>query len=119
MREVVPCNGCTLCCRNEALVLHPECGDDIESYETEPYTHPLTGEPVRRLKHKPNGDCIYLGERGCTIHERAPVICQEFDCRRLFLKFSRNERRELIRKGILDKDTMAAGRDRLSSLEQP
>jgi Fe-S-cluster containining protein len=33
------------------------------------------------LDHKPNGDCIYLGQTGCTIHEDKPLMCQRMDCR--------------------------------------
>lgn len=71
------CGGCVECCRGDAIFLHPECGDDVSMYDWEPYE----GRPI--LKHKPNGDCIYLGDKGCTIHDRAPVICRELDCRLL------------------------------------
>lgn len=72
----VPCNGCTRCCEGDAVRLLP--GDDFGAYQTEP--HPwLPGE--RMLAHKDNGDCIYLGEAGCTIHERRPQMCREMDCR--------------------------------------
>lgn len=70
----VPCNGCTLCCKNDAIYLKPEYGDDLNQYEWEYYN----GKPI--LKHKPNKDCIYLGESGCTIHDRRPVVCREFSC---------------------------------------
>lgn len=74
--RVVPCGTCTECCRGDAIFLHPECGDDPSTYETEEYEGRLI------LKHKPNRDCIYL-DGGCTIHERRPVICREMDCRSL------------------------------------
>ena len=35
------------------------------------------------LDHKPNGDCIYLGNGGCTIHESKPRMCREMDCRKV------------------------------------
>lgn len=114
----VPCDGCTACCANDMLILHPELGDDPAQYETEPCQHPLTGEPALMLKHKPEGGCIYLGETGCTIHGRAPAICQEFDCRRMYLKFPRAERKRLIARGLFSKSIFDAGRKRLGSLPE-
>lgn len=74
----VPCGTCTACCQGDAIFMHPECGDDPSQYETEMYE----GRVI--LKHKPNGDCIYLDRaKGCTIHERRPAICRELDCREL------------------------------------
>lgn len=117
----VPCNGCTLCCRNDMLIIHPECGDDPAQYDTIPCTHPLTGEPAVMLRHSENGDCVYLDRvTGCTIHGRAPAICREFDCRKSYLQllqFSRKERLSLIARGIIGKDVLAAGRKRLPTLK--
>ncbi len=88
-RSVVPCGPCRACCRRDAIVLHPELGDKIEDYECEEVLHPFTGQTVMMLKRKPNGDCIYLEEEGCIIHENSPAICQEFDCRLLAKNASR------------------------------
>lgn len=113
----VPCNGCIACCKNDLIVLHPEHGDKAEDYETMPATNPLTGEPAVALARQANGWCIYLSEAGCTIHGRAPVICREFDCRRSFLKLGdRNQRRRLIKAGLIDKEVLEAGRTRLGTL---
>lgn len=118
MREIanVPCGGCRRCCHGDAIILHPECGDVIASYDAERTIHPLSGRPAWQLKKKPNGECVYLGEDGCTIHTRAPAICREFDCRRLYLKFSRAERKLLVRTGMFSKDVFDAGRERLDTL---
>jgi Fe-S-cluster containining protein len=51
----VPCNGCTLCCKGDAIRLTEE--DNPEEYSTEPHPY-ISGALV--LAHKPNGDCIYL-----------------------------------------------------------
>ena len=111
----VPCNGCTACCRAEFIQLHPECGDDISKYITEPAINPFTREPVLMLKHKPNnGACIYLGETGCTIHAERPYICRSFDCRLLFLRATAKEQRE--KKGKLGERVMEEGRKRLHTL---
>lgn len=66
--------------------MHPECGDDASQYLTEMYE----GRVI--LQHKPNGDCIYLDrEKGCTIHERRPVVCRELDCRLILEAFGQKE----------------------------
>lgn len=114
----VPCNGCTACCRNELLFLHPEMGDRADDYQTMPAVNPITGKPGLALAHNENGDCIYLGEGGCTIHSRAPAICREFDCRRFFLSLGdRTTRRRLLKTGLVTKDVYDAGRSRLPTLE--
>jgi len=75
---VVPCNGCTLCCRGDMVRLLP--GDFPSEYQTEP--HPLFPGQLM-LAHKPNGNCVYLGKGGCTIHETKPIMCRTFDCRNI------------------------------------
>jgi Fe-S-cluster containining protein len=113
-RANVPCGSCHLCCKSEVLALMPDEGDKVETYEHEYITLPMGRVPV--LKHKPNGDCVYLGPEGCTIHDRAPVICRIFDCRRWFLAHSRPERRRMIADSLATKAVFAAGRARLASL---
>lgn len=119
-RATVPCAGCTLCCQGEAIFLHPEHGDIPVLYQTVPAVNPVTQTPSLMLAHKPNGDCIYLDRAtGCTIHDRAPAICREFDCRKFYLRimeFSRNERRRMLKAGLLSRDKLNAGRDRADTL---
>ena len=116
-RANVPCNGCKLCCTNDMIFLHPDEGDRPSDYLTQPVFNPLTGKAGLMLQKKPNGDCVYLGETGCMIHGRAPVICRTFDCRRLYLKFSTAERKRMIRAGVAGQAVFDAGRKRLRSLE--
>lgn len=97
-------------------MLFPEHGDDVASYETEEWTLPGTNETGRVLKKGPDGNCIYLGKEGCSIHERAPLICRTFDCRRWFLSKTRAERRRMVKIGMADKAIFDAGRERLDSL---
>jgi len=74
----VPCGACHECCKWDAIYLQPELGDDETDYITEEY------RGKRVLAHKENGDCVYLDRKtGCTIHDRAPVRCKQFDCRDL------------------------------------
>jgi uncharacterized protein len=117
-RASVPCNGCTACCRHDLIVLHPECGDDVASYDTYQMPHPFLPKVVYALKRRANGDCVYLGPQGCTIYERAPTICREFDCRKQYLMHSRAQRRELVAKGLYDKAVLEAGRQRVHTLER-
>ena len=36
----VPCDDCTLCCRGDAISIHPELGDDASQYQTVPHFIP-------------------------------------------------------------------------------
>lgn len=114
--RIVPCAGCKACCNGEAVILHPEDGDDPGSYITVPTHHPLTGAPALRVATRPNRECVYLGETGCTIWSRRPLICREFDCRLAFLRISRPTRKRMLKDGTLDQETIDAGRTRLDSL---
>lgn len=119
----VPCNGCTSCCQGDMIILHPECGDNSAEYQTVECVNPVAGKAALMLAHKPNGDCIYL-ERGvgCTIHGKAPTVCREFDCRRMYLKMmelSRVERRLSLKHGFLSKPIITAGKKRFASLNAP
>lgn len=108
----VPCNGCRACCHHELVIIHPESGD-AGSFLTRKVPHPLEdGRTVDALMHTPEGACVYLGEQGCTIYERRPAVCREFDCRamvaRLRASLGRKKTRELIERS----ETLQAG-DRL------
>ena len=114
-RASVPCGDCHACCRSLVMLL-PDEGDDVASYDHEIVTiAPGVSGPA--LKRKANGDCVYLDDAGrCSIWERAPLICRVFDCRRWYKNHSRAERRKLIARGA-DQTIFAAGRARLASLE--
>lgn len=104
VERTVPCDGCTLCCRGDAVFLHADYGDNIYSYKIEF----LRGRPM--LAHKPDGSCFYLGESGCTIHDRRPVACREFDCRAFVEKYSRSVIRRLQHQGALNADVLEQAR---------
>jgi Fe-S-cluster containining protein len=72
-----------------------------------------TAFAICELKRRDNGDCIYLGEAGCTIYDRRPSVCRKFDCRIEFLKQTRNERRDRIKSGMMSREVYAAARRRL------
>lgn len=77
--SAVPCEGCTACCRNFELVkISPE--DDAAQYDTQ-FAQMEDGNLWHALKHKENGDCIYLENEKCQVYENRPFICRQFDCR--------------------------------------
>lgn len=84
----VPCNGCTLCCHNDAVRLLP--GDNPSQYFTEP--HPYFHDE-RMLAHSESRDCIYMKESGCSIHSTRPQQCREMDCRVMAQRISLAEAR--------------------------
>lgn len=74
-----PCNGCTECCRNENITLQDE---ELNKFAHETHVD-KDGTEREVLKHKENGDCVYLDSNGCTRHKDKPAACDAFDC--LFL----------------------------------
>jgi hypothetical protein len=69
----VPCGTCRACCSHDRIFLGRQ--DDPRAFRW----HNEGGYAV--LDRKPNGECIYLEASGCSIHDRAPMICRRFDCR--------------------------------------
>jgi len=118
-RAEVPCNGCTLCCRRgQRIALFENRGDILMSYRYHMADIPGFGLlPV--LDQQPDGSCIYLTAAGCSIHERSPVICRTFDCRRWYLSMTRAERRRMVRASQESQEVFDAGRSRLASLSSP
>ena len=116
-RTHVPCNGCRACCFGQAVLLYPDFGDVIASYDAVPTLNPLTGEPAWELRHNDDHSCVYLGPEGCTIYERAPSVCRSFDCRVAYLEAgdTRAERRRLLRSGD---PVLAAGAKRVNTITQ-
>jgi len=74
----VPCNGCTRCCHGDAVRILPHEPQDKWLTVLHPY---IAG--ARMLAHRPDDGCIYLGDKGCTIHEDKPQQCREMDCRNI------------------------------------
>ena len=104
----VPCDGCTRCCHNDAVRLL--ASDDLSQYQTEP--HPYMPE-ARMLAHKPNGDCLYLGNEGCTIHATKPLMCREMDCRRITRAITWTQARKMEARGALRMDIWRRGKELL------
>ena len=112
----VQCGACTECCKSsQGLFLHPEQGDAVESYRhTSAFNQ--EGNPVYLLETTPVGACVYLGETGCTIYERRPLLCRTFDCRKHYLILPRQDRDNLVRLGLSSRAVFNAGRSRLKTL---
>lgn len=112
----MPCGGCTECCRsNQGLFLHPEQGDDVESYQFQ-VTADGAGNPVFLLATTASGACVYLGPSGCTIYDRRPLLCRSFDCRKHYLILPRQDRDNLVRLGLSSRAVFNAGRARVKTL---
>lgn len=118
--ETVNCNGCTLCCRRELVILVP--GDDTSRYPEamiidvpSPYGQPQT----RVIPHRPDGACVYLGMHGCTIYEKRPTMCRVFSCVgfvRQWAQKSASQIRKAMKRGEIDREVWAAGMSRIGPL---
>ena len=115
-RTEVPCNGCTECCKSgQGLFLHPDQGDDLASYQVQ-VAADKAGNPVYLLATTESGACVYLGDAGCTIYDRRPLLCRSFDCRKHYLILPRQDRDNLVRLGLSSRAVFNAGRARLKTL---
>ena len=93
--------------------LQPDKGDDPSQYQTA-MCHPGQGRaPYMILDRHANGDCVYLGAHGCTIWDRAPVVCREFDCRNTYKNSDRAGRRLAVKRGAMSKAIFDRGRELL------
>jgi hypothetical protein len=92
--------------------LRPEMGDDASSYQTALWFAPGR-QPVLILDRHPNGDCVYLGEGGCTIHASAPFECRQYDCREIFRNSDRAGRKLAVKEGRVPKGIFERGRELL------
>jgi Fe-S-cluster containining protein len=109
----VPCGGCTLCCQGDAIRLLEE--DDPDIYQIEP--HPYIPGALM-LAHKPNGDCIYLDEDSCSIHDHAPALCRAADCRTLAFKYNFETALKLHEAGRIDLRVWDKGNELLKKLRR-
>lgn len=94
----VPCDGCVACCQKDRIYLKPSMGDDPRKYVTQVVGNQIT------LLHKGNGDCVYLDrERGCTIWNKRPVVCREFDCRAVVKAVPENVLMKYVTKEVIER----------------
>ncbi len=109
----VPCGDCTLCCQGDAIRLQEV--DDPGKYLTEPHSS-IPGALM--LAHKPNGDCIYLTENGCAIHDCAPALCRGADCRVLAYKYNFEMALKLHEIGRIDLRVWDKGNELIKKMRQ-
>lgn len=119
--EHVDCNGCRACCRREAIILIPEDTDPLllAACDVIDAPNPYSDEATTRvLRHRDNGDCVFLGERGCMIYAQRPVMCRTFSCVKFVQKamanMSTSKLRKRIRAGEFDSAVWNAGMSRLA-----
>jgi hypothetical protein len=72
------CAGCRTCCLGDTVLLTPQ--DDPARYKTK-----RTDRGLALAKGK-DGNCVYLGKRGCQIYGRQPAMCRAMDCRAYALR---------------------------------
>ena len=107
----------------DQVILRPEAGDDVASYDVEYIASALyPGQRVPALKRDPRtGHCVYLVAAGCAIHGRAPWTCRRFHCARMFKALGRLPRakRDVLwaRGDVLEEAIVERGRDRLRLAE--
>lgn len=117
-RANVPCASCSLCCRADAISLRPDLGDDITQYQTVPHAVPaMAAEGIRMLAHKPDLSCVYLTNTGCSIHDRAPALCREFDCRKMVKHLGYTRARKLVKHGAFSTGVLNRGLQLIATLK--
>lgn len=104
----VPCGICRACCVRDRIVLRDDEADRFK-------WHFEGAQKV--LDRKSDGMCVYLTERGCSIHVDAPDICRRFDCRVLFLATPKATRRRRVQENPTMRAVYSAGRRRLDTLQ--
>lgn len=110
----VPCGNCHLCCREDAIPVHAELGDDVSLYQTKPHILPeLASKGILMLKHKADRTCIHLGKNGCEVHDHKPAMCKAFDCRRMVKQMGYTRARKAIKKGLIGAGILNKGMDML------
>lgn len=71
----VPCDGCDKCCRGPYAV-------HVMKHERKKYDQVTWNQDDQTWEiPRVDGECVYLGKEGCTIHKDRPYVCRMFDCR--------------------------------------
>lgn len=79
IRVVVPCNGCTICCRGDGeWLVELQKGDNPKLYPGNVVT---TEEGRSFMALNPDGSCVNLTAAGCSVYDTQPLACQEFSCK--------------------------------------
>lgn len=115
---IVPCGTCHACCHSPVEV-RPDFGDDPSLYKlaisvdkSAPNRHAMV-----TLDRKPDGSCYALRNGRCTIWDKRPRVCRNFDCRKMYVLHTKAERRELVALGYFKREVIDAGKKRAGTLE--
>src|ERR1700759_5003935 len=73
------CNACNRCCRNKAIRVNPyeilRLARHLGLSTTE-FLEPNTEAGGTVLRSNESGECVFLGEHGCTVHPDRPLGCR-------------------------------------------
>jgi uncharacterized protein len=73
------CQVCSACCHNKAIRIAPyealRLARNQKTTTTEVYRL-YTEEDGLTLRNQPDGSCVFLGSRGCTVHPDRPLVCR-------------------------------------------
>ena len=81
--SVVPCDGCTACCRSSQFIhIEPDEADTIAHVPAELLV-PAPGLPDGHvvMGYDEHGCCPMLVDDQCSIYEHRPRTCRTYDCR--------------------------------------
>lgn len=78
------CAGCRTCCLGDTVKLVP--GDNPKLYKKK-----RGPDGVYVLAKGKDGNCVYLGKRGCEIQTTKPYECRRLDCRKYALEVDARE----------------------------
>ncbi len=103
----IDCDGCTACCRgHDGVKLDAE---DVGRFRDVAHQDEKGEWRLNQI----DGACVYLVDRGCSIHADAPRRCKEFDCRAAVITYSAVGIDELVKSGGLPLAVVEMGRTKL------
>lgn len=75
------CRRCRTCCNNKRIIPDEAETERIGArlgISREELRESLLDPADGSIRLKPNGDCVFLDERGCGIHPARPLVCRLF-----------------------------------------
>lgn len=108
----VPCDTCSLCCRNVGIKLKRPMDYDTDD-NPRFITMPVDGEEDYLGFNNEIQECIYLHKGKCLVHKDKPEVCRVFDCRKLTMVLSKEKALEFEAKGTVDMKIWSRGKELL------
>ena len=90
--------------------LSVDSGAFLDTY-CKTYIEPRTGFPFVALKHKEDGQCVFLGRHGCDLYESRPSCCRNYPLARVIDEDEKTGKR-LIRYYLQQQATYCNGLNR-------